>query len=144
VTGVTLPGTPAIVVGSNGRVAWGLTNSAGSFVDLVALDADTMQSLPSEVANEEQARRQVERIMVKGGPAVDLPAVETRWGPAIQVGKNVYAVHWVAHEPNAVNFHLLRMEDADNVAVAMRVGQSSGIPTQNLVVADADGHIGWT
>ena len=26
----------------------------------------------------------------------------------------------------------------------MRVGQSSGIPTQNLVVADADGHIGWT
>jgi penicillin amidase len=146
VTGVTLPGTPAIVVGSNGRVAWGLTNSAGSFLDLVALDADTMQCLRYEVANgcSEQARRQVERITVKGVPAVDLPVVETRWGPAIQVGNNVYAVHWVAHEPNAVNFHLLRMEDADNVAVAMRVGQSSGLPTQNLVVADADGHIGWT
>jgi penicillin G amidase len=146
VTGVTLPGTPAIIVGSNGRVAWGLTNSAGSYLDLVSLDADTMQSLRYEVANgrSEQAQRQVERIAVKGAPAVDLPVVETRWGPAIQVGKKVYAVHWVAHEPNAVNLHLLQMEDADNASAAMRVGQSSGIPTQNLVVADADGHIGWT
>jgi penicillin G amidase len=146
VTGVTLPGAPAVIVGSNGRVAWGLTNSAGSYLDLVSLDADAMQSLRYEVANGrlEQAQRQVERIAVKGAPAVDLPVVETRWGPAIQVGKKVYAVHWVAHEPNAVNLHLLRMEDADNASAAMRVGQSSGIPTQNLVVADADGHIGWT
>jgi penicillin G amidase len=146
VTGVTLPGTPAIIVGSNGRVAWGLTNSAGSYLDLVGLDADTMQSLRYEVANggSELALRRVESIAVKGAPAVDLPVVETRWGPVIQVGKKVYAVHWVAHEPKAVNFHLLRMEDADNVSEAMRVGQSSGIPTQNLVVADADGHIGWT
>jgi penicillin G amidase len=146
VTGVTLPGTPAIIVGSNGRVAWGLTNSAGSYLDLVGLDAETMESLRYEVANgrSEQALRQVERIAVKGAPAVDLPVVETRWGPAIQVDKKVYAVHWVAHEPNAVNLHLLHMEDADKASDAMRVGQSSGIPTQNLVVADADGHIGWT
>ncbi len=146
VTGVSLPGTPAVVAGSNGRVAWGLTNSAGSYLDLVGLDGDTMESSRYQVANggSEQALRQVERILVKGALAVDLPVIETRWGPAIQAGKKVYAVHWVAHEPNAVNFHLLRMEDADNVAAAMRVGQSSGIPTQNLVVADADGHIGWT
>lgn len=146
VTGVTLPGTPAIIVGSNGRVAWGLTNSAGSYLDLVGLNTDTMQSLRYEGANgrSEQARRHVESIAVKGAPAVDLPVVETRWGPAIQVGENVYAVHWVAHEPNAVNFQLLRMEDAADASEAMRVGQSSGIPTQNLVVADADGHIGWT
>ena len=146
VTGVTLPGTPAIIVGSNGRVAWGLTNSAGSYLDLVGLDADTMESLRYQVADSgsEQAVRQVERIVVKGAPAVDLPIIETRWGPAIQVAKKTYAVHWAAHESNAVNLHLLRMEDADNATAAMKIGQSSGIPTQNLVVADADGHIGWT
>src|SRR5215470_11006601 len=72
VTGVTLPGTPAIIVGSNGRVAWGLTNSAGSYLDLVGLDADTMESLRYHVADgtSEQAMRQVERIVVKGAPAV--------------------------------------------------------------------------
>lgn len=145
VTGASLPGTPAIVVGSNGRVAWGFTNSSGHYLDLVALDDDTMETLRYHNAgNEEQATREVERIAVKGAPAVDLPIVETRWGPAIELAKKVYAVHWVAHDPNAVNLHLLRMEDADNATSAIKVGQASGIPTQNLVVADANGHIGWT
>jgi penicillin G amidase len=146
VTGVSLPGTPAIVAGSNGRVAWGLTNSAGSYLDLVGLDGDAMENLRDRVADggSDETRRHVETIVVKGAQAVNLPVVETRWGPVITVGKKIYAVHWVAHEPNAVNFDLMRMEDADSAAAAMRVGQSSGIPTQNLIVADADGHIGWT
>jgi hypothetical protein len=33
VTGVTLPGTPAVAAGSNGQVAWGFTNSYGDFAD---------------------------------------------------------------------------------------------------------------
>ena len=33
ITGVTLPGTPAVVAGSNGHVAWGFTNSYGDFTD---------------------------------------------------------------------------------------------------------------
>jgi penicillin amidase len=105
-----------------------------------------MESLHYDVADggSEQATRHLERIVVKGAPAIDVPVVETRWGPAIQVAKKTYAVHWLAHERNAVNLGLLRMEDTDNAVAAMRVGQSSGIPTQNLVVADADGHIGWT
>ena len=37
ITGVTLPGVPAMVVGSNGHVAWGFTNSYGDWVDLVLL-----------------------------------------------------------------------------------------------------------
>src|SRR4029078_10250708 len=34
VTGVTLPGTPAVAAGSNGHVAWGFTNSYGDFADV--------------------------------------------------------------------------------------------------------------
>ena len=34
VTGVTLPGTPAVAAGSNGHVAWGFTNSYGDFSDM--------------------------------------------------------------------------------------------------------------
>jgi penicillin G amidase len=146
ITGASLPGTPAIIVGSNGRVAWGFTNSAGHYLDLVALDEDTIETERYHDAggSEEQAIREVERIAVKGAPAVDLPIIETRWGPAIQVAKKTYAVHWVAHDPNAVNLHLLDMEDADSAMAAIKVGQTSGIPTQNLIVGDADGHIGWT
>ena len=38
VAGVTLPGVPAIVAGSNGHVAWGFTNSYGDFQDLIRLE----------------------------------------------------------------------------------------------------------
>ena len=36
VTGVTLPGVPTVVAGTNGKVAWGFTNTFGDWVDLVA------------------------------------------------------------------------------------------------------------
>jgi penicillin amidase len=38
ITGVTLPGTPAVVAGSNGDVAWGFTNTYGDWLDLVVLE----------------------------------------------------------------------------------------------------------
>ena len=34
VTGVTLPGTPLVAVGSNGHVAWGFTNTGADTQDL--------------------------------------------------------------------------------------------------------------
>ena len=50
-TGVTLPGVPALVVGSNGHVAWGFTNSYGDWSDLVLLhieDAERIFRLEGE------------------------------------------------------------------------------------------------
>ena len=38
VSGVMLPGAPFVVAGSNGRVAWGFTNSQGDWADLVLLE----------------------------------------------------------------------------------------------------------
>src|SRR5690606_19124063 len=38
--GVTLPGLPSLVVGSNGHVAWGFTNTGGDWSDLILLDPD--------------------------------------------------------------------------------------------------------
>ena len=38
--GVTLPGLPMLIAGSNGRVAWGYTNSYGDFSDIVVVDID--------------------------------------------------------------------------------------------------------
>ena len=38
VTGVTLPGLPLVLVGSNGKLAWGFTNSYADTLDLIKLD----------------------------------------------------------------------------------------------------------
>src|SRR5262249_49375329 len=42
--GVTLPGVPAVVVGSNTHVAWGFTNSQGDWSDIVLLEIDPNDS----------------------------------------------------------------------------------------------------
>jgi penicillin G amidase len=33
-----VPGGPGIVVGSNGRIAWGFTNTQGDWADIIELD----------------------------------------------------------------------------------------------------------
>src|SRR3954447_26720281 len=38
ITGITLPGAPTIVAGSNGRIAWGFTNSYIDTSDVVVLE----------------------------------------------------------------------------------------------------------
>lgn len=152
VTGVSLPGAPLVIAGSNGRIAWGFTNSYGRFIDLIALQRNPANPLEYRVASGEWARAAVihERILVKGGASVDLPVVETQWGPQIIAGsnadanKNAYALRWAAHDPEAVNLNLQQLEDSANVAQALHIAQISGIPTQNFMVADSNGEIGWT
>ena len=147
VTGVTLPGTGAMAVGSNGRVAWGFTNSYGDFRDLVVLEPAGGD--PESYRTPTGPRRLAhvsETIHVRGGADVQLDVVESLWGPVLDTDAQGRrrALCWVAHDPDAVNFRSLGLETAGSAAEAMAVANRSGIPAQNFVCADADGHIGWT
>jgi penicillin G amidase len=145
ITGASLPGTPAVVVGSNGRVAWAFTNHFGGGLDLIELDRVASDNTRYAVSGgTEKARVFAERIMVKGEKPVELVVLETKWGPILEVGKRSYAVRWIAHDRPAVNLTLMRMEDADDVSAALSVGQASGIPSQNIIAGDVAGNIGWS
>jgi penicillin amidase len=145
-TGVSLPGTPGIVAGSNGRIAWGFTNSYGNFIDLIELDIDPHDPLRYRTPRGDWERAQVhrERIDVHGAPAVELDVADTRWGPILRAEGHSYAIRWVAHDARAVNLGLGQLADSDDVPAALAAAAACGIPTQNIVVADAAGHIGWT
>ena len=144
--GVTLPGAPpVVVVGSNGRVAWGFTNSYGDYLDLVTLEQDAAR--PGQVrtpAGWETPVTHRETILVKGGAALELLVRETSLGPIREVGSKAYAVHWLAHGPDALNLKLKQLEAADTVAAALDVANTLGVPQQNFVVGDDQGNIGWT
>ncbi|MGZ5240355.1 MAG: penicillin acylase family protein [Caldimonas sp.] len=151
--GVTLPGTPALVVGSNGQVAWGLTNCYGAFTDLLELEFDpkdpTRYRMPAAMAGAPAdgwglLRTVEERIAVAGGADEVRKVQETAFGPVWERGGRRYAVHWVAHDPGAVNFAAFQLETAASIAEALAVAQRAGLPAQNLVAGDAAGHIGWT
>jgi len=145
--GVTLPGTPAVIAGSNGRVAWGFTNSYADWCDLVVLEPEGTD--PEVYLTAEGPRRlehHEERIVVKGGEDSTLDVAETIWGPVIDRdhGDRWRALRWVAHESGATDLGLLRLEAASTVEEALDVTAEAGIPGQNVVVADRSGSIGWT
>jgi penicillin G amidase len=51
---------------------------------------------------------------------------------------------WIATVPAATNFDIMNLERATSAAEAVRLAPSIGIPHQNLVVGDREGHIAWT
>ncbi|OZB39694.1 MAG: penicillin amidase [Alishewanella sp. 34-51-39] len=145
VTGLSLPGTPAIVVGSNGKIAWGFTNTTADWHDLVKIELSADQQQYLGVDGWQQLRRYQEQILVKDAPVETLTVQYTEWGPLVSFADNQpYALRWIAHEPYAVNFTLRQLELADNAAAALALAPEMGIPAQNLLVADAGGNIGWT
>src|SRR6185295_4295766 len=151
--GVTLPGTPAIVAGSNGQVAWGFTNGYGAYVDLLELEADPKDAnryrLPPTMRGASGdawglVRTVEEQIAVAGRETELLKVQETAFGPVWERGGKRYAVHWVAHDPGAVSISFMAAERAATAAELIALGQGAGIPAQNLVAGDAAGHIAWT
>jgi penicillin amidase len=145
VVGVTLPGAPVVVAGSNGQVAWGFTNSYGDYLDLIALDADPAH--PGQVRTQAGWETPVvhqETIVVKGAPAATLAVRETSLGPLREALGRTYAVRWAAHLPGAVNVSAHRLEWVASVDEALALAPTLGIPAQNMVAGDAAGHIGWT
>ncbi len=148
ISGVTLPGTPAVVVGSNGRVAWGFTNTWGDWVDLVVLEPDPAdpEGAYLTAAGPRPFTRHREVLRVQGGEDRTLEVLETIWGPVIDTDHRGRrrALRWIAHDPPAVSFELLDLEAAADVDEAVEVANRVGAPPQNFVVADAGGRIAWT
>ena len=145
VTGATLPGTPAVVAGSNGHLAWGLTNSYGDWVDLVELETDGAGRYRTPDGWRRFAEHR-ETIRVQGGGNRERLVRETIWGPVLESdgGDPPRALRWLAHDPAATNLALLGLETARDVEAGLAVAGTSGIPPQNLVLADSAGNIAWT
>ena len=148
ITGVTLPGGPTIVAGSNGKIAWGFTNSFVDTSDVVILEpAAEDPALYRTPAGPHPLHRVEERICAKAAACEILVVEESLWGPVIGVDRQgrKLAYRWIAHDPIAVNLRsVLELERAGTARDALDIAHRLGIPHQNLVVGDAQGNIGWT
>lgn len=147
VTGATLPGLPLVVAGSNGHIAWGFTNSDIDTEDIVIAEASTIDpDLYKNGADVLRMQKRKEIIRVKGGDPVTAVSRWTIWGPVIGDSNNARSLvlHWVFDDPAALNLGLVELEDAPDAATALALAPHFGLPTQNLVVADRSGAIGWT
>jgi len=146
-TGVTLPGAPVMVAGSNGHIAWGFTNSYGNWLDvsLVPCTAVGVSSLtgPSGTI---ALQVQWELIRVHGRGPVRFPVRSGPGGVLLEAHPDrgqCWFASWLAQVPAASNFNLLGLEHVSTVQQALALAPTIGIPHQNFVVGDREGHIGW-
>ena len=145
--GVTLPGVPGLVAGSNRHVAWTFTNSYGDWMDWVRVVPEAGDTTRYRDANGVQQLLQSEEVIkVHHGADYHQALKDTTWGPILGTDADgiPLALAWTALQPDALNLGLLHLDTAETTDEAMATANRTGMPPQNFVVGDRAGNIGWT
>lgn len=146
VAGVTFAGMPFIVVGHNQRIGWGFTNVGPATYDLYIENFNDRgeYQTPSGWKKPEYRR---ETITVRGGSAVTIDVTLTRHGPVISEifpgETRKLALKWTAFDPGVMELPFFGVNRAQNWQEFRQAISHMGIPSQNAVYADVDGHIGY-
>jgi penicillin G amidase len=150
--GVGTAGIPGIVLGHNDRIAWGFTNVGPDVQDLYVekFDPDNAKRYQTSSGWQDAVVRREEIKVRKGfvGSEHDIVTHDvtvTRHGPIIFEGDGKrYALRWTALDPSKNNADLsYTLNRARNWKEFNTALESFTAPTQNIVYADVDGHIGY-
>lgn len=144
VTGFTLPGVPAVIIGHNDSIAWGITNLGFDVQDLYEERIDGKTGRYVFQDHLEQARIERGVIAVKGDKPVETVTYITRHGPIFLIdGNHQFALRWTATDPGTFQFPFLDIDRArDWTEFTAALARFPG-PGQNFVYADTAGNIGY-
>ena len=152
VAGVGTAGIPGVIIGHNEHVAWGFTNVGPDVQDLYVEkfnpDNPKQYQTPSGWQDAVVRREEIKVRKGIGSSEHDIVTHEvtvTRHGPIIFEGDGKrYALRWTALDPAKNNSEstqaLNRVRNWKEFNEAL---ESFTAPTQNIVYADVDGHIGY-
>ena len=146
-----VPGAPAVVLGHNGRIAWGATNVNPDTQDLFleTVDpADPTRYLFQDAAVPFDVRH--ETIRIAGGTTVELDVRSTRHGVVLsdvddRLG-TVRCSRCAGRPPRRSTLALetfLKVDLATSFEEFRAAFDGYGSPSQNFVYADVDGNIGY-
>ncbi len=154
ISGATAPGTPLVLLGQNGHIAWGFTTTDSDTQDLfietaVAGHPDQYQTPDGP----QPIRMEPIAIKVKGAAPVEMIRQETRHGPVISgIGQAdgvagddaMVSLAWTGFatdDTTAEAFYRINLaRNKDEFLQALRLYKS---PAQNIVYADREGNIGF-
>jgi len=144
VTGASLPGIPAVIIGHNRRIAWSVTNLEFDVQDLYAEKIDAQSGRYEMNAQVRQATLDRDWIGVKGQKPLQADTWITAHGPVIlnDEGRN-YSLRWTATEMTPMEFPFLALDRAKNWEEFNQTLRTYSGPAQNFVYADVDGNIGY-
>jgi penicillin amidase len=158
VIGATFPGLPGVVIGRNGKVAWGVTNTGVDVQDLYVMEADGDKNYVFDgVSKPYDVRAEV--IRVAGGADVTLPVRSSVHGPVVTdagtgdgiVGSDVFGLgatlclRWVSVDPSVVDTTFAAfygLQFARNFTEFRDALRDWVAPSQNVVFAGDEGEGG--
>jgi penicillin amidase len=144
VTGASLPGIPAVIVGHNQRVAWSVTNLEFDVQDLYREQIDAGNGRYVMSGQPRQAALERDWIGVKGQKPLQADTWITAHGPVFlnDEGRN-YSLRWTAADAMTMEFPFLALDRARNWDEFNQTLRHYSGPAQNFVYADVDGNIGY-
>ncbi|MCL1924210.1 MAG: penicillin acylase family protein, partial [Defluviitaleaceae bacterium] len=150
VNGVSVAGTPGVVLGHNPYISWGVTNTGPDVQDLF-IELRNPEN-PHQFLFEdewEEATVLSERIYVDGGEPIDFEIIITRNGPIVSTLANYenreteLSLRWTAHSKTAELDAVLGFNRATNWEEFEEAARDLPSPTQNFVFASNDGTIAF-
>ncbi len=163
VAGFTFSGVPGVVIGHNADIAWGFTNLGPDVTDLFV--ERVTDSTWRHDGRDRPLVVRTETVEVAGGDDVELRIRATAHGPILsdvddqlaEVGQvarvprpapregEAYAVSlaWTALTPSPTADAILELNAATDWDSFRAAAADFAVPAQNLVYADAEGHIGY-
>jgi penicillin amidase len=158
VNGVSLPGTPAIIIGYNQHIGWGVTNVDADILDWYQIRFKDLSKNEYWYNNKwVPVKKRIEEIKIRGQQTVYDTVIYTHVGPVVyptanqkpQMGKaaNVpvgHALRWIAHDASDEfkTFYMLnRGKNYDDYRAALKYFFA---PAQNFIFASNDKDIAIT
>lgn len=161
VSGFSFSGLPGVVIGHNNAISWGFTNLDPDVQDLYLERIDGNNVLYNNKWRAMATREETFKVAGEDKP-VKITVRETRHGPLIsdvgederKVGEQAasqakyptaygVALQWTALNPGKTADALFAINTAQNWTEFRAAAQQFQVPSQNLVYADTDGHIGY-
>ncbi|GEM_PF-2473083 len=142
VKGVSLPGTPGVVIGKNDRIAWGFTNSFADVQDLYIVKINGNKYILN--GKEGKFKKRKEIIKIRGGKEKRITFLDTELGPLVYTGKEKGLVlRWVGDDIGRLIESLIVLNKARNWEEFRKAMEMLTVPSQNGVYIDVDGNIGY-
>ncbi|MFD2784983.1 penicillin acylase family protein [Hymenobacter rubripertinctus] len=151
VYGVTIPGAPAIIIGFNESVAWGVTNVGGDVLDWYQLKfRDASRREYWHDGRWKPVRRVVERIAVRGRPDRLDTVLYTHHGPVVYDQEEKpfnaqtpvrHALRWTAHEGADEVLAFVKLNHARSYQDYDRALRTYASPAQNFIFASSQNDI---
>jgi penicillin amidase len=144
VYGVTIPGSPGIIIGFNRDLAWSFTNVESDVVDYFVEVVDDPRR-PAYYRLDgawKPLEQRIETYRDKGGDVVAIDTVlYTHRGPLMREGRLWLSMRWTVHDTTNESDALARAAQSQSVTQWLDAMTGFSVPAQNGIVADRTGTI---